>query len=151
MNLQFRNQVLLFACMALSNIALANDGHSSPSYFTANRFIASLKTFDAMNTANASAKVCACQILNLHSNNHHFENVVVFAEKSYEDEHTDMAKAINRLEKEKQQLKQLFYTRVNVVAKTTAATDCNSLYLQLKKKNSNLKVYETLNADVAVK
>lgn len=104
-----------------------------------------------MNTANGAAKVCACQILNLHSNNRHLENAVVFAEKTIQEGQADLAIAKIRLEKEKKQLKLLFYDRVNVVAETTAATDCNTLYLQLKKKIANLLMYEVLNADVAVR
>jgi hypothetical protein len=102
-------------------------------------------------TAAATAKVCACQILNLRSNNHHLKNAVVFAEKTNSDKNTDLAKAKIRLEKEKRLLRILFYTQIEVVAKTTATTDCNTLFMQLKKKQANLLLYEVLDADVVVK
>lgn len=104
-----------------------------------------------MNETNAGAKVCACQILNLRSNNQYLENAVVFAESTSLNGQTDFAQASNRLEKEKRHLKMLFFTKISVVAKTTAATDCNTLFMQLKKRNDRLIKYEVLNADVVVR
>lgn len=113
--------------------------------------MASVKVFDAMNKVTASAKVCVCQILNLRSTNHHVKNAVVFAEKTNMDGADDLAQAKLRLEKEKRLLRVLFYSKIQVVAKTTAATDCNTLFKQLKKKQDNLLLYEMLDADVEVK
>jgi len=152
MNPQIYTRTLLFVLMACSHTVLANDGHAGP--FTSNGFKASVKTFNAMNEVNevnAAAKVCACQILNLRSNNQYLENAVVFAESTSVNGQTDFAQASNRLEKEKRHLKMLFFTRISVVAKTTAATDCNTLFMQLKKRNDRLIKYEVLNADVAVR
>lgn len=104
-----------------------------------------------MNRNNASAKVCACQILNLRSNNLHVKNAVVFAEKTNTEGENDLDKAKLRLEREKRMLKILFYNKIQVLAKTTASTDCNTLFLQLKKKQADLLLYEILNADIIVK
>ena len=147
MNPFIQTWLLLLACIAINNTTHANDGHSAPSIFNATR----VKTFDSINTANSTAKVCACQILNLRSNNLHLKNAVVFAEKTNIDGQADLAKAKTRLEKEKRLLRILFYNKIQVVAKTTAATDCNTLFLQMKKKQDNLLMYEVLDADVAVK
>jgi hypothetical protein len=141
---------LVIACIAISNTTLANDGRVTPSTFTTTRFIASLKTFDSIITANGAAKVCACQILNMRSNNHHVKNAVVFAEKTNSEGANDLTKAKIRLEKEKRLLRILFYNKIEVIGKTTAATDCNTLFLQLKKKQDNLFFYEVLNADIVV-
>jgi hypothetical protein len=151
MNPFIQTWLLLLACFAISNTVLANDGHVAPSKFTSIRFTVSVKAFDSIITANTTAKVCACQILNLRSNNHHVKNAVVFAEKTNSNEHTDLAKARTRLEKEKRLMRILFYNQIQVIAKTSAATDCNTLYLQLKKKQANLLLYEVLDADVVVK
>jgi hypothetical protein len=151
MNPFIQTWLLLLACIAINNTTLANDGHSAPSIFNATRFLTTVKTFDSIATANATAKVCACQILNLRSNNHHVKNAVVFAEKTNSDGQSDMAKARTRVEKEKRILRILFYNRIQVIAKTTAATDCNTLFLQMKKKQDNLLLYEVLNADIVVK
>jgi len=104
-----------------------------------------------MNRNNASAKVCACQILNLRSNNLHVKNAVVFAEKTNTDGDNDMDKARLRLEREKRMLRILFYNKIQVIGSTTAATDCNTLFQQLKKKQADLLLYEILNADIVVK
>lgn len=151
MNPFIQTWLLLLACTAINNTTLANDGHAAPSIFHAARFLTTVKTFDSIATANATAKVCACQILNLRSNNHHVKNAVVFAEKTNNDGQMNMAMARNRLEKEKRILRILFYNKIQVIAKTTAATDCNTLFLQLKKKQDNLLLYEVLNADIEVK
>ncbi|THU38453.1 hypothetical protein FAM09_17450 [Niastella caeni] len=152
MNPFYKTWFLLIACIVINTTTtLANDGHAAPSTFTATRFITSVKTFDSIITATTAAKVCACQILNLRSNNHHVKNAVVFAEKTISDEPTDLAKARLRLEKEKRLLRILFYNKIEVIAKTTASTDCNTLFLQLKKKQANLMLYEVLDADVAVR
>jgi hypothetical protein len=137
--------------MAISNISIANDGHITPSPFNTAHFIASVKAFTIMNRNNASAKVCACQILNLRSNNLHVKNAVVFAEKTNTEGENDLDKAKLRLEKEKRMLKILFYNKIQVLAKTTASTDCNTLFQQLKKKQADLLLYEILNADIIVK
>ena len=142
---------LVIVCIAISITSLANDGQTTPSPFTTIRFKASIKTFDSIIAVNATAKVCACQILNLRSNNHYVKNAVVFSEKTNKEGQHDLAKAKTRLEREKRLMRLLFYTKIKVIAKTTAATDCNTLFIQLKKKQDNLLLYEVLNADIVVK
>jgi hypothetical protein len=142
---------LVIACMAISNTVMANDGRITPSPFNTTRLLASAKGIDSIITVYATAKVCACQILNLRSNNHHVKNAVVFAEKTNSEGQNDLAKAQTRLEKEKRIMRSLFYNKIQVIAKTTSATDCNTLFIQLKKKQDNLLLYEVLNADIVVK
>src|SRR5688572_17262134 len=108
MTLFYKTCFLVIACIAISNTTLANDGHIRPSTFTTARFIPSVKTFDSIITANAAAKVCACQILNMRSNNHHVKNAVVFSEKTNSEGAIDLTKAKIRLEKEKRLLRVLF-------------------------------------------
>lgn len=141
----------MIACYAIRNTTQANDGTITPSTFTTPRFIASVRSFDSIISVNATAKVCACQILNLQSNNHHVKNAVVFAEKTVGEGSTDLEKAKTRLEKEKRILRSLFYNKIQVIGKTTAETDCNTLFQQMKKKQTNLLLYEVLNADIVVK
>jgi hypothetical protein len=87
----------------------------------------------------------------MRSNNHHVKNAVVFAEKTNSDGEADLEKAKTRLEKEKRILRLLFYNKIEVITRTTAATDCNTLFQQLKKKKDNLLLYEVLDADIVVK
>jgi hypothetical protein len=142
---------LLIVCMAISITTLANDGSNTPSPFTTARFMASVKRVDSIIAVNTPAKVCACQILNLRSNNHHVKNAVVFAEKTSKEGQEDLVKAKMRLEKEKRLMRILFFNKIEVIAKTTAATDCNTLFMQLKKKQDDLLLYEVLNADITIK
>jgi len=151
MNPFIKTCFLMIACFAIRNTTHANDGNSTPSTFTTTRFIASVTSFDSIITANATTKVCACQVLNLQSNNHHVKNAVVFAEKTISEGSTDLEKAKTRLEKEKRVLRSLFYNKIQVIAKKTAETDCNTLFQQMKKKQANLLLYEVLNADIVVR
>ncbi|MCS3799192.1 hypothetical protein [Niastella sp. OAS944] len=142
---------LLITCIVISNISFANDGRHAPSLFTTARFMASVKRIDSINAVNATAKVCACQILNLRSNNHQVKNAVVFAEKTNKEGNDDLVKAKMRLEKEKRLMRILFFPKIEVLASTSSATDCNTLFIQLKKKQDDLLLYEVLNADIIVK
>lgn len=141
---------LLIACIVINNTTLANDGRNSPSQFTTARFMASVKRVDSIIAVHATAKVCACQILNLRSNNHHVKNAVVLSEKTNKEGDNDLVQAKMRLEKEKSLMRILFFPRIEVIARTTAETDCNTLFIQLKKKQDDLLLYEVLNADIVV-
>lgn len=142
---------LLIACIVINNTTLANDGRNSLSQFTTARFMASVKRVDSIIAVNTTAKVCACQILNLRSNNHHVMNAVVFAEKTNKEGDNDLEQAKIRLEREKRLMRILFFNKIEVIARTTAETDCNTLFIQLKKKQDDLLLYEVLNADILVK
>lgn len=142
---------LVIACIAISNSILANDGRVVPSPFTTTRLLASAKKIDSIIAVNSTAKVCACQILNLQSNNHQVKNAVVFAEKTNSEGVGDLAIAQTRLEREKRLMRLQFYNKIQVIGRTTSATDCNTLFMQLKKKQDNLLLYEVLNADIKLK
>jgi len=121
-----------------------------PSLFSTARFMASVKKVDSFIVINRP-KVCACQILNLRSNNHHVKNAVVLAEKTIKEGANDLVQAKIRLEKEKNLMRILFFNKIEVIARTTAETDCNTLFIQLKKKQDDLLLYEVLNADILIK
>jgi hypothetical protein len=142
---------LLIACIVISNTTLANDGRRMPSLFSTTRFMASVKKVDSFIVINTTTKVCACQILNLRSNNHHVKNAVVFAEKTNKEGDNNLVQAKIRLEREKRLMRILFFNKIEVIASTTAETDCNTLFIQLKKKQDDLLLYEVLNADILVK
>lgn len=141
---------LLIACIVINNTTLANDGRYAPSLFSTARFIASVKKVDSFIVIH-KPKVCVCQILNLRSNNHHVKNAVVLAERTNKERDNDLEQAKIRLEKEKSLMRVLFFPRIEVIARTTADTDCNTLFIQLKKKQDDLLLYEVLNADILVK
>ena len=99
-------------------------------------------------TASFRARICSCQILNLESSNYNHRHIALFAEKTNHGSSADFSAAKNRIEKEKKQLKRMFYDKVKVVTEVAAAGSCQSLYFQLKRIDQNLQVYEILNADI---
>lgn len=100
-------------------------------------------------TPATGAKVCACQILKVASNNEKLEYVAVFAEKTNYGELTNsFTVAISVLEKEKKLMKNQFYPKMKVVEKISVYSSCKTLAGQLRSVNGNLRVYEILDADI---
>lgn len=98
--------------------------------------------------ASSRTRICSCQILNLESSNYDHRHIAIFAEKANHGSSSDIRAAKNRIEKEKKQLKHMFYDKVNVVAEITAVGSCHSMYVQLKRGDRSLQIYEILNADI---
>ncbi|MBC7827805.1 MAG: hypothetical protein H7122_08670 [Chitinophagaceae bacterium] len=95
-----------------------------------------------------NAKICACQMMDVKSNNEDLKNLVVFAEKTNNgDLSNEYQAAMQVLHKEKKNLK-TFYSTITVKREILVTTDCASLYKQLKGTYENLKVLETLDADI---
>ena len=95
-----------------------------------------------------NTKICACQLLDVKSRNEDLQNLVVFAEKTNNGDLTNEQKAaMTVLQKEKKNMK-AFYFEITVKREIVVATDCASLYKQLKGAYSNLKVFGTLDADI---
>jgi hypothetical protein len=92
---------LLIVYIAISITTLANDERNPPSPFITARFMASVKRVDSIIAVNTTAKVCACQILNLRSNNHYVNNAVVFAEKTNKEGEGGPGKSQNKAGKRK--------------------------------------------------
>ena len=95
-----------------------------------------------------NAKICACQLMDVKSNNEDLQNLVVFAEKTNNGDLTNEQKiAMTVLQKEKKNMK-TFYSEIKITREIVVATDCGSLYKQLKGAYNNLKVFGTLDADI---
>lgn len=149
------NLACLFSAMLLSvSIAIANPGNGArPSFVRSDKFVVvvnntstSIKEVEA--SAN-SAKVCACQLMAVSSNNEKLDYVAVFAEKTNNGElNNSFSVAMKVLDNEKKQMKQLFYSKIKVVGKITAYSSCRSLALKLKTGNNDLRVYDILDADI---
>lgn len=98
-----------------------------------------------------TAKVCACQLLDVKSNNEDFQNLAVFAEKTNNgDVPTEKQAALAVLQKEHKNLKN-FYSTITVKREIVAMSDCSTLVKQLRGAYDNLKVFETLDADIRLK
>lgn len=123
--------------------------HASPKlvtpFFNTSRLIVSLKT---QPVEPKSAKICACQLLDVKSNNEDLQNLVIFAEKTNNGDLTNAQEATMQvLHKERKNMK-TFYTKITVKHEIIIATDCASLYLQLKGQYDNLKFFEMVDADI---
>jgi hypothetical protein len=95
-----------------------------------------------------NAKICACQLLDVKSNNEDLQNLAMFAEKTNNgDLSNEQQAAMQVLQKEKKHLK-TFYSTITVKREIIVTTDCASLYKQLKGAYENLKVFGTLDADI---
>jgi len=97
--------------------------------------------------SNSAGRICSCQILNLESANYDHRYVVLLAEKTNDGSSAVYAAAKNRIAKEKKQLKQMFYDRVKVVAEMQGTGSCKSMFFRLRAADSQLQLYEILNAD----
>jgi hypothetical protein len=132
---------ILLLCTIASN---ATPKYSSP-FFNAATFLQSLKNAPVEKN---NAKICACQLLDVKSNNEDFKNLAVFAEKTNNGDLTNEQEAtVQVLNKERKNLKN-FYSNITVTRQIVVTMDCASLYKQLKGAYENLKVFETLDADV---
>jgi hypothetical protein len=92
-------------------------------------------------------RICACQVLHLQSSNYDHRYVVLLAEKADFASSAGFKAARNRIEKEKKQLKKLFYDKVKIVAELQGNGSCKSLYSRLRLADEQLQLYEILSAD----
>jgi hypothetical protein len=92
-------------------------------------------------------RICSCQVLNLESSNYDHRYVVLLAEKTNDGSRAGFKAARNRIQKEKKQLKMLFYDKVKLVAELQGKGSCKSMYFRLRSVDNQLQFYEILNAD----
>jgi hypothetical protein len=140
----------LFTCLSIALISstdlFAGSGNPSTVKFPAT-FTAALKEKKLLFEASV-AKVCACQILRVASNNEKETFIAVFAQGTNSgDLSANFATAVTVLEKEKKHLKEFFYTKIKTAEAVTAATECSKLYSNIQVKYSNVKMYDMLDAD----
>ena len=133
---------ILLLCTFASN---ATPKASAPFSFTTTTFMKSLKNAPIEKN---NAKICACQLLDVKSTNEDFQNLAVFAEKTNNGDLANEQEAtVQVLNKERKNLK-AFYSTITVKRQIVVTMDCASLYKQLKGAYENLKVFETLDADI---
>ncbi|HEY4965962.1 MAG TPA: hypothetical protein VII28_06160 [Puia sp.] len=95
----------------------------------------------------SEVRICSCQVLNLVSSNYDHRYMVLLAERTNDGDGAGFKAARNRIQKEKKQLKRLFYDKVKLVAEMKATGTCKSMYFRLRTADSQLQLYEILNAD----
>ena len=132
---------VLLLCSLASN---ANPKSASP-FFNTYVLVNSIRNAPVEKN---NAKICACQLMDVKSKNEDLQNLVVFAEKTNNGDLTNEQKiTMTVLQKEKKNMK-TFYSEIKVKRELVVATDCASLYKQLKGAYDNLKVFGTLDADI---
>lgn len=159
MNL-FNRLTLIVALVLTSAVVFANgEGNVRPEFVRSEKFI-QLISSEKFNPTPAvvknesaapvsSAKVCACQILNVSNNNEEIKYVAVMVEKTnFGELNNSFSVAMNVLEKEKKQMKTLFFPTMKTVEKYTVYSSCQALAGRLKNLNNTLKVYDILDADI---
>ncbi len=144
-----------------ASASFANPGSNNrPSFVRSTKFLDVIRNSDTATDKNnepvnkeipkaKAAKVCACQILNVSSNNERLEYVAVMAEKTSLGELNDsysVAKSV--IEKEKRLMKNQFYPKMKVLEKYTVFSSCKTLAAKLASENIELKVYDILDADI---
>ena len=151
---------LVIALVLTNSVLFANgDGAIRPEFVRSEKFIQliSSEKFNptpAVEKSEASApassvKVCACQILNVANNNEEINYVAVMVEKTnFGELNNSFNVAMNVLEKEKKQMKTMFFPTMKTVEKYTVYSSCKALAGRLKNLNNTIKVYDILDADI---
>ena len=131
----------LFLLCALASNATPKD--AAP-YFNVKIF---LKSVEETRAEENTSKICACQLLDVKSTNEDFRNLALFAEKTNGGLMNERQATVEVLNKERKKLK-TFYSNITVTRQIVVAMDCASLIKKLKGAYENLKIFETLDADV---
>ena len=144
-------------------LAKANNEKTSPYQFSISEFVKATVQFLHANPSKASnflqklkekntSRICVCEIMDLQNNNSEFSGVALFSEKTNNgDVSRDIHKAEKVMDQEKKHMKELFFDKVKVTNKITAATDCLSLYMKLNRGTGGtdgIKMYDILDADI---
>jgi len=137
---------LIIAIAAICNMSFAGSGNPSKLIFP-QTFSTALKNSGSLFEQH-TAKICACQILQVESNNEAQNFIAVFAQATNTgDLSFNFASANTVLEKEKKHLRTFFFTKIKIAENLTAATECSALYKNIQVKYANLKMYDVLDAD----
>ena len=94
------------------------------------------------------AKVCACQLLQVSSNNQPYTFIAVFAEAANTGNSSLVLNGADLiLEKEKKHLRNFFFSSVRTAAKMTAILGCEAMTAQVREKYESVTIYSVLDAD----
>ncbi|MBS1947802.1 MAG: hypothetical protein JST47_08545 [Bacteroidetes bacterium] len=140
---------ILFAIALLGHTSFASQNNLEKSDLRKTHNDSLTNSVDGKAPQKSSAKICACQVLGVTSNNSRSEQLIaVFAEGSNTGNLSfNFATASSVLQKEKKHLQYFFFNKIKVYEKVTSAFSCRSLYNSLRSKYDNLELYDVLNAD----
>jgi hypothetical protein len=125
----------------------ANKSATTAGFIKDSMYYKKEKSIIDSNKSNASA-VCACQVLQLRSNNEKLDNVILLAEKYIGGKMSLSARRNlkSMIEKEKSHMKNLFFDKIRIVEKRMNNDNCKTLLTFMQTRYSNLIVYNVLNA-----
>lgn len=143
---------MLFALFFFHQLVWAGGKRHIVSYtgWHITRFLRKMDNYDTSQGIQKNyIKLCSCQILELQINNRRQRDIALFAEKTNGHNLGSDLRKVNRvIEKEKIHMQNMFYDKLTVLRAFTESTDCRTLYLQLKRKNARLVLYDILDADI---
>jgi hypothetical protein len=142
--------ILIFGCL-YSPALVAGPGQ--PQSLLAHQFVAEIthlgQFLDGPLPPEASSvKICSCQILAVRTAHGASSELAVLAERTITG-HSGSSLARQTLEREKRHLRLFFYDKVKVVSEIERATDCHSLYFQLRSAYAGQLSFDLLDADIA--
>lgn len=139
------NRRIILPLLLLFALGSNANPKSAIPFFNTSMLITSIKNAPVEKN---SSKICACQLVDVKSNNEKLENLVIFAEKTNNGDLSNEQKAtLQVLQTERKNMK-VFYTSIKVTREIIVATDCGSLYKLLKGTYENLTIFQTLDADI---
>jgi hypothetical protein len=139
------NRRILLPVLLLSALATNANPKSSIPFFNTATLINSIKNAPVEKN---NAKICACQLMDVKSANEDLQNLAVFAEKTNNGDLSNEQQITMQVLKSERKSLKTFYSKVTITREIIVATDCASLKKQLKGAYDNLKVFETLDADI---
>lgn len=155
------NRIIYVIALVLTSTVLFANGKGSirPDFVRSEKFVQliSSESFNPAPVVNknenanpaTAAKVCACQVLNVANNNDEISFVAVMVEKTnFGELNNSFTIAQDVLEKEKKQMKNMFFPKMKIVEKYSVYSSCEALAGRLKNLNNTLKVYDILDADI---
>lgn len=159
-SLRTRFLMMLLILAGAMPSAHANEDAARPGLFNLNLFVqatidmakpgtaAAQQLLDNIRNTNTNS-VCVCEIVELQNNNARFSDVAIFAEKTHNGNLGREYKiAEQKILKEKKQMKSMFFEKVKTQTKIAATSNCLGLYLQLKGRYPELKLYDILNGNI---
>lgn len=139
------NRRILLPMLLLCTLATSATPKAVIPFFNASMLINSIKNAPV---EKSSAKICACQLLDVKSTNEDLQNLVIFAEKTNNGDLSNEQQATLQVLQQERKSMKAFFAKVTVKREIIVKTDCATLYRQLKGSYDNLKVFETLDADI---
>jgi glutamine amidotransferase PdxT len=143
---------LIIALVLTSSVLFANgEGNVRPQFVRSEKFVEliSSEKFNPTPVVDKKETATPASSAKVSNNNDQINYVAVMVEKTnFGELNNSFSVAMSVLEKEKKQMKSLFFPTMKTVEKYTVYSSCQALAGRLKNLNNSLKVYDILDADI---